>query len=232
MAQGPAWPSGAPALQEYRQTADIGLHLNLTHRFAVDDYVRPLAAWLLTAPLGWVDSNAVRDAFRRQLDLFVKQFGCLPDYLDGHQHVHAFPSVRAVLAEVIIEYWQGAQRPWVRAPDQLIDDGYMPFKAWVLRSATRGFSNALATAGLQHNAGFAGLYALTPQSNFPALMQRWLKDLPSQTLIMVHPGEASDDADDPISATRSVELAYLSSSDFAQQLLINEVRLSRLSFTD
>ena len=75
MAQGPAWPTGAPALREHRQAVDIGLHLNLTHRFAADDYVRPLAAWLLTAPLGWVDRNAVRDAFRRQLDLFVKQFG-------------------------------------------------------------------------------------------------------------------------------------------------------------
>ena len=172
------------------------------------------------------------DLFRRQLDLFVKQFGYLPDYLDGHQHVHAFPSVRAVLAEVIIEYWQGAPRPWVRAPDQLLDDGQMPFKAWVLTSATRGFADSLKGAGLRHNVGFAGLYALTPQSNFPVLMQGWLRHLPSHTLIMVHPGEASDDADDPISAIRSVELAYLSSTDFAKQLLTHEIRLSRLSFTD
>ena len=232
MAQGPAWPSSAPALNEHRQTADIGLHLNLTHRFAVGDYARPLTVWLLSAPLGWVDRNAVRDAYRRQLDLFVKYLGCLPDYLDGHQHVHAFPSIRAVLAEVVAEYWQHAPRPWVRAPDQLNDDGNVPFKAWVLRSASRGFTDFLKGAGLRHNAGFAGLYALTPQANFAALMQGWLRHLPSHTLIMVHPGEASEDANDPIHAARIAELDYLRSEHFGQQLQATEVRLSRLGFID
>lgn len=230
MSQGPAWAECASALIQYRQTADLGLHLNLTHRFGAEPATRPLGAWLLAAPLGWIDRAAVRDTFRRQIDLFVQQVGHLPDYLDGHQHVHAFASIRLVLTEVVAEYWQGPQQPWVRAPDQLLDDGGVPLKAWVLRTAARGFASSLAGAGLRYNAGFAGLYGLTTDVDFAALMQGWLRQLPSHTLIMVHPGVRSEDISDPIRAVRVAELEYLRSDAFAAQLRSSSVRLARLGF--
>ena len=229
MSQGPAWVMGAPALKEHQQTADIGLHLNLTHRFDSNTYVRPLAAWLVTAPLGWVDRQAIRDAFRQQIDLFVKHLGRLPDYLDGHQHVHAFAVIRDVLVEVIAEYWQAQDKPWVRAPDQLIDNGRVPFKAWVLRTATGGFTAHLNKVSLLYPAGFAGLYALTPEANFPEQMADWLQELPTGTLIMVHPGEQSSDVSDPIRDARFAELQHLQSLQFADRLQTAGVRLARLS---
>jgi predicted glycoside hydrolase/deacetylase ChbG (UPF0249 family) len=232
MSQGPAWALGAPALKEHQQTADIGLHLNLTHRFDSDTYVRPLAAWLVSAPLGWVDRQAVRDTFRQQIDLFVKHLGRLPDYLDGHQHVHAFAVIREIVVEVIAEYWQAQAKPWVRAPDQLIDNGRVPFKAWVLRTATSGFTAHLDNAGLLYPAGFAGLYALTLAANFPERMAGWLRQLPTGTLIMVHPGERSSDISDisdPIRDARYAELQHLQSLQFADRLQSAGVRLARLS---
>ena len=229
MSQGSAWVAGAPALKEHQQTADIGLHLNLTHRFDSDTYVRSLAAWLVSAPLGWVDRQAVRDTFRQQIDLFVKQMGRLPDYLDGHQHVHAFSVIREILVEVIAEYWQAQAKPWVRAPDQLTDNGRVPLKAWVLRTATSGFAAHLNNAGLRYPAGFAGLYALTPEANFPERMASWLRQLPAGTLIMVHPGEQSSDGGDPIRHARYAELQYLQSLQCADALQSASVRLARLS---
>jgi predicted glycoside hydrolase/deacetylase ChbG (UPF0249 family) len=228
MSQGAAWTVGAAALQDHTRTADIGLHLNLTHRFDEANYAQSLPAWLLRAPIGWIDSAAVRDSFRRQIDLFVKHLGYLPDYLDGHQHVHAFAGIRNVLLEVIAEYWQGTITPWVRAPDQLLDDGRVPLKAWVLRTATRGFTATLKSAGLPYNAGFAGVYALTPDANFAQLMQTWLLRLPANTLIMVHPAEHSNDTQDPIREARVIELTYLRGPVFMQQLQSAEVTLSRL----
>lgn len=232
MSQGPAWAVGAPALKVHHQTADLGLHLNLTHRFDRDTYVRPLAAWLISAPLAWVDRPAVRDSFRQQIDLFVKHLGRLPDYLDGHQHVHAFAVIREILVEVIDEYWQAKSKPWVRAPDQLIDDGRVPVKAWVLRTATRGFAAHLENAGLRYPAGFAGLYALTPGANFPERMAGWLRQLPDGTLMMVHPGEQSSDISDSIRDARYVELQYLQSPQFADRLHSSSVQLARLSIAN
>jgi predicted glycoside hydrolase/deacetylase ChbG (UPF0249 family) len=229
MSQGPVWAGGAAALKAHQQTADIGLHLNLTHRFASDTYVRPLAAWLVNAPLGWVDRQAVRDTFRQQIDLFVKHLGRLPDYLDGHQHVHAFAVIREILVEVIAEYWQAQTKPWVRAPDQLLDNGQVPLKALVLRAATSGFAAHLERAGLRYPAGFAGLYALTPAADFAERMSGWLRQLPTGTLIMVHPGQQSSDVSDPIREARYAELQHLQSLQFADGLQSTGVRLARLS---
>jgi len=231
MSQGTAWAVGATALNEFREAADIGLHLNLTHRFGDDVYARPLPVWLLRTSLGGIDQFAVCDTFRRQIDLFAQHLGRLPDYLDGHQHVHAFPGIREALLEVISEYWQTTNPPWVRAPDRLIDDGQVPLKAWVLRRATGGFTAWLKRAGLQHNTGFAGLYALKPEAKFAQLMQGWLRSLPSNALIMVHPGERSDDTDDPIRATRYLELDYLRSAEFGEQLQSAAVELTRPGFS-
>lgn len=229
MSQGPAWAEGAPALKEHQHTTDIGLHLNLTHRFDSHTYVRSLSAWLVSASLAWIDRQAVRESFRRQIDLFVKHSGRLPDYLDGHQHVHAFAVIREILVEVIAEYWQTQAKPWVRAPDRLLDNGKVPFKAWVLRTATRGFAAYLTNAGLRYPAGFAGLYALTPSANFPAQMAGWLQQLPTGTLIMVHPGVQSRDARDPIRDARYAELQHLQSTQFAERVQSAGVQLVRLS---
>lgn len=229
MSQGPAWAFGAPALKVHQQTADIGLHLNLTHRFDSNTYARPLSAWLVSSSLGWVDRSTVRDTFRRQIDLFVKHLGRLPDYLDGHQHVHAFAGIREILIEVIAEYWKAASKPWVRAPDQLLHNGQVPLKAWVLRTATRGFAAVLDKSGLHYPRGFAGLYALTPNANFPQLMYAWLQQLPSGTLIMVHPGDQSSELSDPIRAARYAELQHLQSPPFVDCLQTADVQLVRFS---
>ncbi len=210
MSQGPAWPEGARVLANYQHMADVGLHLNLTHRFEGSKATRPLAFWMLASPLGMIDVDAVRATFRAQIDGFVKHFGRLPDYIDGHQHVHAFPLIREVVTELIGEYWTEGAKPWVRAPDRLVDAGGMPLKGEVLKRITRGFSAHLERQGLRFPSQFAGLYALMPGADYPLLMRRWLQALPGGTLMMCHPGLQSADRSDPIREARYEEYQYLS----------------------
>jgi hypothetical protein len=76
------------------------------------------------------------------------------------------------------------------------------------------------------------LYALTPAANFPERMAGWLRQLPTGTLIMVHPGEQSSDSSDisdPIRDARYAELQHLQSLQFADSLQSEGVRLARLS---
>jgi predicted glycoside hydrolase/deacetylase ChbG (UPF0249 family) len=210
MSQGPAWPEGARVLANHQHMADVGLHLNLTHHFEGSTVIRPLAFWMLAAPLGMIDVGAVRATFRMQIDEFVKHFGRLPDYIDGHQHVHAFPLIRELVTELIAEYWTEGAKPWVRAPDRLVDAGRMPLKGEVLKQITRGFSAHLERQGLRFPSQFAGLYSLTPGAGYPVLMKRWLQTLPSGTLMMCHPGLQSADRSDPIREARYEEYQYLS----------------------
>ena len=229
MSQGPAWPLGARELRPYLDVVDVGLHLNLTHRFTSETMVRPLAWWLLAAPRGWIHRQAVRDTFLRQVELFDRYLGRLPDYLDGHQHVHALPVVRDILTEVIDACWRGQPRPWVRAPDCLLDAGGVPFKAWVLRRATHGFAEHVAAAGLRYTRQFGGVYALSSGAPFPKLMRRWLHQLPSGTLIMVHPGHEAFDKTDPIADARFMEYQYLNTRALSDDCLSADASLVRFS---
>ncbi len=210
LSDGPAWPEGARVLRDLAHMADIGLHLNLTHPFDGVSGTRPLLWWMAAAPRGMVKVDAVRAAFSRQIDAFVKHFGRLPDYIDGHQHVHAFPQIREVVTDLIAEVWTGDAKPWVRAPDRLVDSGGVPLKGWVLKRLARGFSEHLAREGLVFPSRFGGLYSLQPDARYPRLMRRWLHGLPSGTLLMCHPGHESFSLSDPIREARFEEFLYLS----------------------
>ncbi len=48
-------------------------------------------------------------------DAFAQAMGRMPDFIDGHQHVHALPGVRRVLAAVLPTLFPAA-KPYLRDP--------------------------------------------------------------------------------------------------------------------
>ena len=246
LSEGPDWGEGAVRLRDLHASPDasldVGLHLNLTHPFPAATAARPLSQWLLASRLRLVSQREVRDSFLRQVEAFVRHFNRLPDYLDGHQHVHAFPVVRDAVMEVIDRCWQGqggadatvaeaALRPWLRVPERLIG-GDAAFKAWVLRVSTRGFGALADARRLRTSPAFGGLYSLQPQDGFEGRMKRWLREAPDRTLIMCHPGltnPAAPDPSDPIAPARAVEYAYLASDAFSEDCVRSGVQLLRYS---
>lgn len=228
MTQSPHWPALAAPLREMQQQADIGLHFNLTHDFANGpQLVKPLSHWLLLSQLRQLSEQQLRDSLLRQIDLFSQHMGRLPDFIDGHQHVHAFPVVRAALFSSIALRWTGHDKPYLRAPDRLGHPGDSRLKATILTQACRGFASAAEQHGLICNRWFAGLYALQPEAGFAGLMQQWLRSCPDGGLMMCHPGLMADDASDPIAAARAVEYRYLSSQAFADDCLQAGVELGK-----
>ena len=210
LSQGPAWPGGAGALRELRGTTEVGLHLNLTRRFDGARTIRPLSWWLFAAPLELVDTKPLRAAFISQIEPFTRHFGRLPDFVDGHHHVHALPILRDVLTEVIAECWRGMRRPWVRAPDCLLDQGGSPLKSWIVRQATDGFADHVENAGLRCTRHLGGIYSPGPGTSFAQRMRGWLHQLPGETLIVVHPGRERRDPLAPSAARRFEQYQYLS----------------------
>ncbi|MEY4208690.1 MAG: hypothetical protein RLZZ20_1842 [Pseudomonadota bacterium] len=228
LTEGPDWPESSWRLRELQAHADVGIHLNLTHPFENTSGNRPLLYWLLLTQLGMVSRDWVLQRFLKQIDLFVKYFKRLPDYLDGHQHVHAFPVIRDAMMAAIDTHWSpGSRLPWVRCPDRLVDSGGTPGKALVLRAACRGFATVAQQKGLRITEKFGGLYALQPEAKFEQRMRRWLHQVPSGTLLMVHPGRPAVNFDDPISDARSAEFSYLAGTRFAEDCHSAGVRLVR-----
>ncbi|MFT0212552.1 ChbG/HpnK family deacetylase [Pseudomonas sp. F1_0610] len=216
MTQSPHWAALAPELKQVAQgKADIGLHFNLTHDFGQGAH--SLGALLMKSFLHLLPVNQLKDEYLRQIDLFTQHYGCLPDHIDGHQHVHAFQGARQALFAAIDERWKHTEKPYLRAPDRLIKTKDSSFKEWVLKRSAAYFYAQAKAKGFTVTTHFAGIYALTPEDNFAQRMAYWLDICPDHTLMMCHPGDVlgRQDISDPIEEARAVEFNYLASDEFA-----------------
>jgi chitin disaccharide deacetylase len=97
----PQWPSLGRTLRERGSRVSVGLHFNLTEPFGRGE--RPLMQWIARALSATIDHAAVRAHLRRQVDEFSRIVGRLPDFIDGHEHVHALPGIRTVVHECAAE---------------------------------------------------------------------------------------------------------------------------------
>ena len=229
MSQSPLWPELAPALKALAGQADIGLHFNLTHPFTAA--ARPLGHWLLRSQLRLLSRAALREQLLAQIDSFSQHFGRLPDFIDGHQHVHALPVVRDALFEAIALRWTGSAKPYLRAPDRLAHQGDSGVKALLLKALCRGFAARAQALGYVITPWFAGLYSLTPEADYAELMPLWLAECTDGGLLMCHPGLPAVDLDDPIAPARAVEYAYLASAQFVEDCRAAQIELGRFSCT-
>ncbi len=222
MTNRPGWSGWARELAPHGVHADLGVHLNLTCGGPLGampglcpDGAFPtlgtvIRAGLVSARLRTEMSGEIA----RQLDAFEQAMGQVPDFVDGHQHVHAMPGVRGlVLGELVRRY--GAQRPYLRDPsDTLVAiraRGVAVRKALVISGLAAGFGKAARALGFATNDGFAGVSPFDPARDFAADMARFLVRPGARHLVMCHPGFVDDTlrALDPVVGTRPLEHAAL-----------------------
>ena len=228
LVNGPAWRAGAAelaALQRQRGAAlGVGLHLNLTEGSplsaelgAVWPRLPALPRLIALAHLRRLPLAALRAELHAQLAVFEQSTGSLPSHLDGHQHVHHLPGVRALVLEALAS----------RAGVQVRDTGCVrgPGQAWKRRliEATGGRANSrlLRVHGLQANTQLLGVHGFSG-AGYRLCMQRWLALLPARGgLVFCHPGllpSVHEAAHDVIAHARAYEWSYLRSTAFADDL--------------
>lgn len=229
---GPAWAADAARVPALRAVgAQAGWHLNLTEGVPLSPALA--ACWpqlpalprlLALSHLGRLPGAALRDELAAQWQAFVAATGRAPDFVDGHQHVHQLPGVRALLLDLLAR--QGRGLP-VRATAPLAGPGF-GFKRWVI-GATGGqaLTRALRRAGIAHNRRLLGAYDFQV-ADYRGLMRGWLAQVPPEgALLFCHPGARSADAPaDVIAAAREREAAYLAGDEFPRDLAASGVRLT------
>jgi chitin disaccharide deacetylase len=240
MASMPRWPELAPELKPVPD-ADVGLHVNLTlgaplgamPSLAPDGRFPPVAQVIRAAVLGRAPLAEIRAELDRQLDRFEAAMGRPPDFVDGHQHVHALPGVRAVLLETLAARGlQGAC--WLRDCgdrwDRIVARRHEASKALIVAGFARGFAAAARRAGFPVNEGFAGFSPFDPAQDYARQFERFLQAPGRAHLVMCHPGHADAElrALDPVTTTRERELAFLLSERFDAALERRGLRLARL----
>lgn len=219
------WRTHATRAADLRGQIAVGLHFNLT-------LGAPLAPMPTLAPggrlpgIGRLTGMAIRRAIdpdeiaaeaTRQIAAFERGTGFPPDFIDGHQHVHALPGVRNGLLTALAA--RGiAPRPLLRDPTSplavLARRGTAMLKAAALSWLGGGFGNAARRAGFPVNDSFAGVTDFQPGAT-AADFRRAMIGAGTLHLVMCHPGypDAELASIDPVTERRRAELDVLASQD-------------------
>jgi predicted glycoside hydrolase/deacetylase ChbG (UPF0249 family) len=205
-----------------------------------------LNSLLLGSHLGALNAPAVRVALAadiaRQLDAYEQHLGAMPDFIDGHQHVHQLPVVRELLLAELQRRWPAgsARRPWLRrcaspaAAPAGDTGGPLPgperLKPWIIQSLGCEPLSRLARAeGLRQNERLLGVRRFEGgEAGFLRLLNLWLARAGDADLLMVHPAAALPGLSDGILAARAVEYAVLAGPGFGAALARHGLRVQAL----
>ena len=214
----------------------IGLHVTLTAPFKpLTRTFRPLrdGTFLSIEQTLWgglLRRFNVRDVeaeVSAQIAEFVKAFGRLPDFIDGHQHVHLMPQIRDGVLNAVRA---SAPDAWVRQCGRALPlhRRFADHKGLVLDWLSRSFRARATRLGLRTNAAFAGTYDFQTATPFAQLFPRFLDDLPDGSVVMCHPGfvDAELKRLDPLTNLREHEYAFFVGEAFPSLLRSRDVALA------
>jgi chitin disaccharide deacetylase len=208
--------------------ARVGLHLVLTAPFRPLSRYRPVAAdgaflslrQMLARGLARVlDGRAAGVEAEHQIEAFRQAFGRLPDFIDGHQHVHLLPQVADALLAVMKERTPSA---WVRQCGRtsplMKRRGHA--KAHLLDVLSRRMRSRSAAVGVATNPGFAGAYNFGRAARYDAVFASFLEGLPEGGVVMCHPGfvDAELARLDHLTGMREQEYAFFAGERFPKLL--------------
>ena len=222
-------------LNSGKKRVAIGLHVTLTGPFRpMSEGFKPLREGrflphqtkMRGAILRQLEPELLAIEIATQLRAFIDTFGHLPDFVDGHQHVHLVPQVRGALLKVVAEI---APSAWVRQCGRARGARRMrDSKALTLDVLSLGLKSAASRRGIATNPAFAGAYDFNSKTPFAKIFPRFLAGLPEGGLVMCHPGhvDAELEALDPLTHQREREFAYFSSDEFPRALAAHGLALA------
>ena len=231
LTQGPAFRE---AIEAAPADLGLGVHLNLTGGWGmpkggapVGFYTNNPALLLWRCFAGRVDLTFAQTELRKQIEAFAK-IGDLPTHLDGHHHIHVFPGMAELVAELAVEY----NIPSIRLPRP-------SFSLWRRPLIKRTLMGQLATKagrlfearGLKFPPGFWG-FSLYGSGDFGWRLQAVLEKIEAGTHeIMSHPGLPGPDFTlDAYRQARIVECEALCDPKVLEK--IRECGISLVSYAD
>lgn len=238
MVTSPVWQDTAKWLIPFKNKADIGLHFNLTEGKPLSSQLPsffPLKELIMKAQLRKLDKAAIIAELRAQLDQFTDTFGQLPDFIDGHQHIHQFPIIRNAVCEVYETYLR-QNNSYIRCtynPLTLFRFTDVAYVKQLIIQLCGGiaFRSMLVKQKIPHNNTFAGIYEFKASLDYPQLFSHFLQQVKNGGLIMCHPGLHSSDETDEINTARHNEYLYFNSHAVKKALANNHVQIARADRT-
>jgi chitin disaccharide deacetylase len=216
------WVSFNGRVAALREKIAVGLHFNLTlgaplgpmPSIAPDGRLPAIGSLIRRGLLGALPPAEITAEVTRQLDQFERITGCLPDFIDGHQHVHALPGIRhGFLLGLAGRGWKSP--PLIRVPAdnivRILARGAASGKSLTLAGLGLGFGRAVQSAGFAVNKGFSGASGFDERVAFEEEFAKFLRFPGSRHLVMCHPGHVDAELAtlDPVVGRRAQEFAAL-----------------------
>lgn len=215
------WMDHSQWLKPHAQTIQIGLHLNLTDG-------EPLSKKWTTFPthvelikkcyMRSLSINDVYDEFSHQLMQFKSALGRLPDFVDGHRHIHQLPMIRDALLHVYNDFFP-MKNAYIRIPGNDFKTTFavntFSFKKMMIYlTGCEALKKLLEKNSIPHNTSFEGIYDFKNSSKYQHYFREFLRDIKNNGLIMCHPSLTDEKSGDEIYRSRQDELNYLMSDAF------------------
>jgi hypothetical protein len=208
----------APRLAAHRGHLAVGLHLNLTlgaptgamPSLAPTGELPGRNAIIVRALVGLIYGDEIGDEIDRQLDLFENGIGFPPDHVDGHEHVHVLPGVRAALLTRISRRY-GSAKPLVRVPSDtwaaIRARKGSQHKAAALRALSLGLAAQADRMGIPTNIGFSGVSSFDTSVPYEQELANALVAPGPRHIVMCHPGHPDAELAeiDPVVQRRRME---------------------------
>ncbi len=213
-----SWPKDH--IQRIKESnVELGLHLDFTSCLDCEANNK-LHYLLVKSHLGLINKNKVKKFISFQIAEFVRKIGRLPDFIDGHQHVHQFPVIR----EEMIRVLNGLELPssfWIR---NTVTNDSSNIKANLLNFLGGLYSkNLLNRANYRTNGNFLGVYSFSSSDNYRKYFKEWMSKAAAskeKSIIMCHPGlNKPSKLGDVIFNSRVSEFKYFSSDKYYNDLL-------------
>ncbi|MCZ0933137.1 MAG: ChbG/HpnK family deacetylase [Oligoflexia bacterium] len=221
------WKKKASSLKPFFRNIELGLHLSLTEPKPIYSTASSLRALIKKAYLGNLKKQDIIQEIRAQMEMFSKNLGVLPNYIDGHEFCHHLPIVREALIDIAKEFHFKKNNIYIR----VFHTGKLP----LLKNSIFWLSNRLASfpskklitllkkEGISFNSRLFGFhpYCWDPDKYFDYYFQM----KPSkQDIFFCHPGLLSEDSSDPLRYYRFQIYNFMMSSQFDS--LLNRYNLS------
>ncbi|HSW70827.1 MAG TPA: ChbG/HpnK family deacetylase [Gammaproteobacteria bacterium] len=232
------WKEQAAWLKKYQDQVALGLHFNLTEGKALSlayqsrygKNFSPLPRVMVRAFLRKWEITVLAQECQAQLDAFVAALGRLPDFIDGHLHIHQLPQVREAVLRVYERSLRG-KNAYLRSVSNMVkslDWGSQLKQAIIYCCGAAAFQRRLKKQAVPHNTAFGGIYAFPQAADYGRILPYFLKQISNKGLIMCHPGlDQNQGPQDLIAAARFHEYRYLSSEQFVADCQSAGVRLAK-----
>ncbi len=194
------WPWMGPRLSPLAGRIAIGLHVSLTlgaplgpmPGLAPSGTFPSLRHILGRGLTGRLDTAEIAAEVSRQIDSFEQATGQPPDFIDGHQHVHALPGVRTGFMQAVSACFGAGRRPLIRDPADrvgaILARGGAVRKALTVAVLASGFGKRARSAGFPTNRSFAGFSTFNTSLPFEREIERFFARAGAAHMVMCHPG--------------------------------------------